>query len=75
MQTKDVYTVNSGIVSKVEKEWLISLLESPEVYLVVDGYRLPVQVNSTFGFEKLGEDSYNVTMEYELAFDKIIQRN
>ena len=75
VQTKDVYTVNSGIVSKVEKEWLISLLESPEVYLVVDGYRLPVQVNSTFGFEKLGEDSYNVTMEYELAFEKIIQRN
>lgn len=75
VQTKDVYTVNSGIVSKLEKEWLISLLESPEVYLVVDGYRLPVQVNSTFGFEKLGEDSYNVTMEYELAFEKIIQRN
>ena len=75
VQTKDVYTVNSGIVSKVEKEWLINLLESPEVYLIVDGYRLPVQVNSTFGFEKLGEDSYNVTMEYELAFEKIIQRN
>jgi hypothetical protein len=75
VETKDVYTVNSGIVSKKERDWLLSLVESPEVYLVVDGYRLPVQVNTTFGVEKLAEYSYNVTMEYELAYEKIIQRN
>jgi len=73
--TKDIYTVNSGIVDKEEKEWLIDLVESPEVYLVVDGYRLPVQVNTTFGIEQLAEYSYNVTLEYELAYEKIIQRN
>ena len=73
--SKDVYSVNSGIVSKAEKDWLIDLIESPEVYLVVDGYRLPVQINTEFSFEKLAENSYNVTMEYELAYEKIIQRN
>lgn len=75
VETKDVYTVNSGIVNKEEREWLLSLVESPEVYLIVDGYRLPVQVNTTFSLEKLAEYSYNVTMEYELAYEKIIQRN
>jgi hypothetical protein len=67
--------VNSGIVSRDEKEWLLSLIESPEVYIVVDGYRLPVQLTTDFSIEKLAEYSYNVSVEYELAYDKIIQRN
>ena len=75
VQTKDIYNVNSGIVSRDEKEWLLSLIESPEVYIVVDGYRLPVQLTTDFSIEKLAEYSYNVSVEYELAYDKIIQRN
>jgi len=73
--SEDIHKVNSGIVSKAERDWLEELLESPEVYIIVDGYRLPVQVSSKFDFEKLAEDSYNVGFEFSLAYDKITQRN
>lgn len=75
VNSEDIHTVNSGIVSKAERDWLEELLESPEVYLIKDGYRLPVHIDTKFGFEKLGEDSFNVTCEFRLAFDKITQRN
>lgn len=75
VMSEDIHTVNSGIVSKDERDWLEELLESPEVYLIKSGYRLPVQVDTKFGFEKLAEDSYNVTLEFRLAYDKQTQRN
>lgn len=73
--SEEIHSVNSGIVNKATRDWLEELLESPEVYLIVDSYRLPIQVNTKFGFEKLGEDSFNINFEFALAYDKITQRN
>lgn len=73
--TKRVHTINTGLISKEERDWLVSLLESPEVYLVVSSQRLPVNISDTFGIEKIAHDTYNITFEYEIAVDVITQRN
>ena len=75
VDSKDIHNVNSGIVNYETRLWLDELLESPEVYLVVGSYRLPVQITGSYDYEKLAEDSYNVGFEFELAYDKITQRN
>lgn len=75
LSSKEVYTLNTGIVDKETKDWLIEMLESPEVYMVISSYRIPIQINTKFGFEKLQEGLYNTTFEYEFAFDRITQRN
>jgi len=75
VDSKEVYALNSGIVSKEERDWLIEMIESPECYMVIDSYRIPIQITDKFGIEKLAEDSYNIQFEYEFAFDRITQRN
>ena len=75
VNSKEVYALNTSIVSKEERDWLIEMIESPECYMVIDSYRIPIQITDKFGIEKLAEDSYNIQFEYEFAFDRITQRN
>jgi hypothetical protein len=75
VDSKEVHTLNTGIISKAERDWLIEMIESPECYIVLSGYRIPIQITDKFGIDKLAEDSYNIQFEYEFAFDRITQRN
>ena len=75
VDSKEVHTLNTGIISKAERDWLIEMIESPECYIVLSGYRIPIQITDKFGIDKLAEDSFNIQFEYEFAFDRITQRN
>lgn len=75
VDSKEVYALNTGVISKEDRDWLIEMIESPECYMVIDSYRIPIQITDKFGIEKLAENSYNIQFEYEFAFDRITQRN
>jgi hypothetical protein len=74
-ESKEIHTLNTGLVTEKEKDWLIEMLESPEAYMVLSGYRIPIQIFTDFSFQKLQEGLYNTTFEYQFAFDRITQRN
>lgn len=73
--TRHIRTINTGIVTKEQRDWITTLIESPEVYLVTSSQRLPIYISDTFSIEKIAFDSYNITFEYEIAVDIITQRN
>jgi len=72
----DIYTANSGMVSKSIAEWLEELLISPEVYIHIGKDRFPVHIlTNSADINNSFDNLFNISFEYRFAFEKVIQRN
>jgi hypothetical protein len=79
VDTKEAYTINSNWVSQADYLSLNDLLTSLEAYVVDEttGNLYPIIITDTSYTEKtyLTDKLFNMTLTYELAYDKYIQSN
>lgn len=78
----ETQTANSGLVNRSVSEWLEGLLQSPEVYIEMldqssgDKEFLPVHINKgSFDINTSNDAVSNVSFEWRISVDRVIQKN
>lgn len=78
----NLMTINSGWVTKEVTEWLEELIQSSEVYIVLDnldsGGKDKLLINITKGSFQISnsvDTLFNIGFTYRLSIDKIVQKN
>lgn len=79
-RSEELGTLRSRYLSQSEIDWLWSIVESPEVYILDGNYKIPITVNdgeySVPDKRFVGEQGnlYYLTLEYVLSNERVIQR-
>lgn len=68
--------INTGMIDKETSEWLSEIIDDIETYIEVNGEYLPVRIlTKELDINNSADNLFNFNIEFELAFDKIWQRN
>lgn len=70
--SKDVWRINTDWISEYDYSFLEQLILSPEVYWVKGGYAYPIIIiNKDYPIKTmLREGIFNMTLDFEMAYDK-----
>lgn len=81
-EANDIFTVNSGLITKDTSQWLKELIHSPEIYVILDNLesggkeKMLISVRQgSFAISNSVDNLFNVTFSYRFSVDKPVQTN